>query len=146
MDQFSSTLSSTHPRAMLIEKPITNTLAKSKGKTPGFDRISYKVIKSTSSLKRSRLVSLYNTILDSGVIPHSFKIATVMPIPKVNEDSPDTNGYRAISLLSYISKILERIITNRIAWFLQTLQLIANIQVAFKRNSGQTLSSIPIIT
>ena len=89
-------------------------ISNAKGKTPGADRISYAMIKHSSSLTKTRIVDLYNNILNQGIFPHFWKTALVIPILKPNKNSTELNGYRPISLLSCLSKVLEKIIANRL--------------------------------
>ena len=111
-------------------------LKRLKGTTPGSDRISYQMIKALSFTSKSRLLSLYNNILDTSIIPHDWKTATLIPIPKNNTDKNTIKGYRPISLISCLSKVLERIVANRIIWFTEKNHLIAKNQVAFKPKRG----------
>ena len=127
--------------ALSIESPITlselqNCLNHAKGKTPGFDRVSYPMIKMLSSNSKTRLLNLYNNIFNSGNIPHSWKTATIIPIQKPNSKIDAITSYRPISLLSCFSKVLEKIISARLVWFTEKYKLIHPNQVAFKPNKG----------
>lgn len=104
-----------------------------KGKTPGFDRISYEMLKNSPPALKTRLLSLYNNIFNTGIIPHTWKVASIIPLPKPNKDLTSTSGYRPISLLPCTGKILEKIIAKRLFWFLEKDDLVDNRQVAFKK-------------
>lgn len=56
---------------------------------------------------------LVNLSYETGVFPDIFKTATVCPIYKTGDKSLPTN-YRPISLLSSLSKILEKLTNNRL--------------------------------
>jgi len=43
------------------------------------------------------------------------------------------NSYRPISLLSCLGKVVEKIIAQRLIWFINRLNLISHNQVAFKK-------------
>lgn len=131
----------TNHHALLIEEKISETelsasLSKVKGKTPGIDRISYKMLKALSPHSRQQLLSLYNTVLTSGVIPQSWKVATIIPIPKSNKNIEEIKSYRPISLISCLSKLLEKIVATRLQWFCEARKLISTNQVGFKSNRG----------
>ena len=51
---------------------------------------------------------MYNTALNTNTIPHLWKRATIIPIPKLNKDHNIGTDYRPISLLSPIAKTLEK--------------------------------------
>ena len=55
----------------------------------------------------------YNISLQTGVFPEEIKIARVTPIFKRGEVS-DLGNYRLISVLCCFSKILEKIMYNRL--------------------------------
>ena len=139
----------TSTRAKLIEKPITlielqsclNTL---KGKTPGSDQINYPMLKNLATNEKVKLCTLYNKIFESGIIPHQWKKATVIPIRKPNKPINSILGYRPISLLSCISKVLEKLIARRLAWVLTHDNRLSTNQTAYKADSG-TLDALLVL-
>ena len=76
-------------------------------KATGPDGISAIMLKSTASSITPSVTSLLNLSLRTGRVPEEWKRSSVVPIPK---KSPATtpNSYRPISLLSIVSKVLER--------------------------------------
>ena len=82
-------------------------------KSPGYDDISYNVIKKCFESLCESLKYLFNLSIEKGTFPDDLKIARVTPIYK-SEDSSDVSNYRPISVLPYFSKILERITYNRL--------------------------------
>ena len=61
------------------------------------------------------------------------KIAKVIPIFKKG-DKQEVNNYRPISLLTGISKILEKIIYTRLINFLQINDIFSNFQFGFRKS------------
>ena len=59
-----------------------------------------------------------NLSLEEGVFPDGLKTAKVTPIFKAG-DSNDVSSYRPISLLPCFSKILERLMYNRLYKYLK---------------------------
>ena len=51
---------------------------------------------------------MFKTALNKNIIPHTWKLANIVPIPKPNKDSDKGTSYRPISLLSEIVKTLEK--------------------------------------
>ncbi|XP_017472707.1 PREDICTED: RNA-directed DNA polymerase from mobile element jockey-like isoform X1 [Rhagoletis zephyria] len=113
---------------------LEHALQHSKGKTPGKDRISYPMLRHLPNRCKNILLVLYNKILESGTYPHTWLSATLLPIPKPNQAIDNINSYRPISLLSCLRKILEKMPTKRLMWFLTKNHLISHNQVAFKKN------------
>lgn len=82
------------PSSMLIENPINileldSCLESVKGKTPGYDRISYPMLRNAPLVAKRRILALYNEILDQGIIPQSWKIASIVPILKPKYQATD---------------------------------------------------------
>jgi len=70
---------------------------------------------------------------ESGCIPSQLKLAKVIPIFKNGDKNLPTN-YRPISLLPNFSKIMEKIISNRLTNFLESNNLISDMQFGFRKN------------
>ena len=56
---------------------------------------------------------LFNLLIAKGIFPDDLKIAKVTPINKV-DNSSNVSSYRSISVLPWFSKLLERIMYNRL--------------------------------
>ena len=78
-------------------------------KAIGPDCISHKMLKSTKSTIVKPLTLLFNRSLSENMFPSFWKIAHVIPLFKKDDPSLVSN-YRPVSLLSCVSKIMERII------------------------------------
>ena len=57
---------------------------------------------------RAFLTSMFKTDLNKNIIPHTWKLANIVPIPKPNKDTDKGTSYRPLSLHSVIAKILEK--------------------------------------
>ena len=128
-------------RAKCIEKEITlielqACLSSLHGKTPGYDQITYTMLKNLENSDKLKLCQLYNKILNSSVIPFQWKNAIVIPIVKPNKPIDSIAAYRPISLLSCISKLLDKIISRRLFWFLTQENKLTQHQTAYKTESG----------
>ena len=61
------------------------------------------------------LVETFNTSTKHGKIPSAWKTLNIVPIPKgSNPNSTDPSEYRPISLLSVVSKLLDKVIHKRV--------------------------------
>ena len=54
------------------------------------------------------LTIMLKTALNTNIIPHIWKLANIVPIPKPNKDIGKGSSYRPISPLSVIAKTLEK--------------------------------------
>ena len=73
----------------------------------GHDDISAIMLKKTALSITPAVTKLFNVSLTSGELPSEWKTARVTPIPK-SGDSSNPSNYRPISLLSILSKLLEK--------------------------------------
>ena len=102
-------------------------------KSSGFDGIDNCLLKSIIIHVVDPIVHIMNLSISTGVVPDNMKIAKVVPVYKKGDKS-DVNNYRPISLLTSISKVLERIIYNRTFRFLQSHDVFADYQFGFREN------------
>ena len=83
------------------------------------------------------LKHIFNQSLATGTLPTKFKIAKVIPVFK-SGDALDPSNYRPISLLSTFSKILEKIVHNRLFTYLDTHSLLSTQQFGFRPKHSTT--------
>ncbi|KAK3553288.1 hypothetical protein QTP86_032762, partial [Hemibagrus guttatus] len=79
------------------------------------------------------ITTVINGSLTSGHVPTVFKKARVIPILKKPAlDPSDISNYRPVSLLSFLSKILERVVCNQLSDYLMQNNLHDPNQSGFK--------------
>ena len=100
-------------------------------KSPGYDEISSNVIINCFSELNDPLKYLFEKSIEKGVFPDALKIARVTPLFKGGDPSNISN-YRPISVLPCFSKILERIMYNRLYKYLTTEKLLYSKQFGFQ--------------
>ena len=77
----------------------------------GPDQITSTVLKKCAPAIAEPLAEVFNTSLATGRLPSEWKESHVVPVFKAG-DSTEVNNYRPISLLSLVSKVLERVVHN----------------------------------
>ena len=82
--------------------------------------------------------------LKTGVFPEQLKIAKITPVYKKGEKSEFTN-YRPISILPVISKLLERIMYNRIYKHITKNNLLYTKQFGFQAKNSTSFAIIKLI-
>ena len=96
------------------------------------------VILSDIGLLAPVMAHLVNTSQKTGIFPESGKIARVIPVYK-NKGSRNVFGnYRPISLLPVFSKIIERLIYNKLFEFLVRYQILFESQYGFRSGRNTT--------
>ena len=100
-------------------------------KSTGFDQISNKLIKVLHNEIRVPMMDIINTSLCLGEVPANWKIAKVIPLFK-SGDKHDCNNYRPISLLSALSKLLEKVVHKQTYQYLEN-KVLALSQFGFRK-------------
>ena len=90
------------------------------------------------------LSELINKSFATGCFPNICKTAKVIPIFKT-ESRLLCNNYRPISLLSNISKIIEKIMYQRLNNFLEETNCFYNLQLGFHLNLSTNNALLSII-
>uniref|UniRef100_A0A2A4JXL1 Reverse transcriptase domain-containing protein n=1 Tax=Heliothis virescens TaxID=7102 RepID=A0A2A4JXL1_HELVI len=98
----------------------------------GWDGISPLLLKTCKNVLVLHITYLFNCCLQKGVFPEALKKAIVHPIHK-GGDRTCVNNYRPISVLPVLSKLLERILNNRLKTFLERYRIIAENQYGFRQ-------------
>ena len=104
-------------------------------KSAGYDDVNYNVVKPIFEYISKPLKYIFNLSLSTGVFPISLKIAKITPIFK-SEDVTDMSNYRPISVLPCFSKILEKIMYNRLYNHLYENNILYNEQFGFQKNTS----------
>ena len=89
-------------------------------KAGGISKITYDILKKLSNSSLKLLKKFYNIILKTSLIPNSWLLAIIYPIPKPGDWDLDLNKTRPITLLESPQKLLMKILTNRLSRILAT--------------------------
>jgi hypothetical protein len=113
-------------------KAIENIIKSLKAKESyGYDGITIKILKISTSFISSPLSYIFNKSMLSGIFPTRLKFANIKPIFK-NGDKQNVANYGPISVLPSFSKILEKIIYMRFMNHLETNNILATEQFGFR--------------
>lgn len=104
-------------------------------KSVGYDGISIKVIKFVSDCIAFPLAHIINVSIYSGIFPESLKTVIVKPIFKKN-CKEDMSNYRPIALIPVFSKLIEKIIYERLYSFLTRYDILCDEQKGFRKNKN----------
>ena len=120
---------------------INSNLATTEETTPGIDKITYSMLKHIHPSLLTKILILFNLILLKSYYPTRWRTAIIIPIPKPKKDHKDPTNYRPISLTCCLSKLMEKIINERLTWYLEKYGHITKHQSGFRANRS-TIDSI----
>ena len=122
------------------ENEIKKLICQLKEGAAGNDGISPKYLKCVSEVIAYPLTRIANLSFE-GVFPEELKCANVIPLYKA-QDPMLFNNYRPISLLSVFSKIIERLMYNRLVEFLNKNNFFNKYQFGFRNNHSTVMALI----
>ncbi len=123
-----------------LETEIRNLNPK---KSPGYDGLSVKVIRSVTDVILEPLSYIFNLTFISGNIPDNLKTALITPVFKANENNEFKN-YRPISVLTCFSKLLEKLMYKRLIKFIEKNRMLTHHQYGFRENRSTELAIIEL--
>jgi len=103
-------------------------------KAQGPDDIHNQMIKHGGMAMVESLQLLFNWSYRIGYFPVKWKQFFIAPIPKPDKDHSQVQNHRPISLISCVAKVMERIITKRVMYYLHQNNLISKYQCGFQNN------------
>ena len=113
-------------------------------KSAGYDDISFNVVRNYFGPLVKPLMFIFNLSLEKGCFPDQLKIARVTPVFKADSVT-ELGNYRPISVLPCFSKILERIMYNRLFKYLKTNNILYSKQFGFQEGHPTEHAIIQLI-
>jgi hypothetical protein len=106
-------------------------------KSSSRDPIPTSLLKKFADVLAVPIASIVNLSLSSGILPGEMKLALVSPLlkkPSLCVD--DLNNYRPVSLLSFLSKLVERVVAKQLSSHLLAGDLYVPVQSPYRPNNS----------
>ena len=113
-------------------------------KATGLDGMSARLIKSTAHIISPSLLQIINISISTGQFPDALKLAKLIPIHKSGAKDDPAN-YRPISILSVLSKIIEKHVTKHLFAYLNKYKILHTSQSGFRKNHSCNTALINLI-
>ena len=107
-------------------------------KCPANDRILNEYLKCSSDKMIPIYISLFNVILDTGIIPDSWLEGIIRPIYKRGGDPTQPENYRPITILSCFGKLFTAILNSRLNSFIDHHDILNENQAGFRSGYSTT--------
>ena len=110
------------------------------------DPIPTPLLKNYADFLAVPITSIVNLSISRGVFPDEMKIAYVTPILKKPSLCPeDLNNYRPVSLLSFLSKLVERVICRQLTSHLIKCNLYVPVQSAYRSDHSTETALLKVV-
>ena len=113
------------------------------GKSASRDDITNDMLKHGSSVFINALKQLFNQIFNDGNFPSCWNDSYIVLIHKKGSKNNPAN-YRGISLTSCPQKLFNKVINARLLKYIDSINLISENQIGFKRNSRTSDHILPL--
>ena len=113
---------------------MMHALSSSALTSPGDDGIRYEMLSSLPQRTKLYLLDVFNGLWTSHTSPGSWDLSILIPCLKPGKDPGSPGNYRPIALTSCVCKLFERMVNNRLVWYLESKGLLSNRQFGFRKN------------
>ncbi len=125
---------------------ISSLIKECPSKSSSRDPISTSLLKKFADVLAIPITSIVNLSLSSGVFPEEMKLAFVTPLlKKPNLCVDDPNNYRPVSLLSFLSKLIERVVAEQLSKYLTACDLYVSVQSAYRPNHSMETALLKVV-
>lgn len=123
----------------ITSEDLINTIKDIKDSSPGHDDIPMRILREIAPVIPSVLLYICNMSFLAGIFPDHLKLAKILPTYKAGEANLYKN-YRPISVLPAMSKILEKIVHNKLIDFCASNNIISEAQYGFLKGRSTELA------
>ena len=126
----------------MVKKVITNF---DSSKVPGPDGIPVVVLKNCETELSYIQVELFNMCLKESCFPDCWKVSMVVPVFKNLGKRSTAKNFHPVGFLSVVSKVFEKLVSNRIVDHLEKYDLFSDFQYGF-RSSRSTADLLTVVS
>ena len=100
--------------------------------TAGPDKIHPRFLHHLGPVSISQLTSIFKKSWMETKVPQEWRVTDIRLIPKGGKDQQKMAGYRPISLMLTVGRTMERLDTNRLQYFAESMHLLTQYQAGFR--------------
>ena len=131
----------------ISEADVLSIIMESPNKQCDLDYLPTWLLKNCADFLAPFITHIVNKSLSSGVFPESWKHAKITPlIKKTGLDPSLPASYRPVSNLTFLSKVLERIVHKQIVQYLNENDLFPHLQSAYRRSHSTETALLKVFT
>ena len=124
---------------------LENSLENAHDSAAGVDEVNCQLLKHLPRISLQTLLNIFNRKWEQCTFQESWTKATIIPIPKPNKDHTNPTNYRPIALTSCLCKTMERMIDNRLNFYLESNIISEPIRIPKKQKHDGSIGTIRIL-
>ena len=125
------------------DNEILKLIGDLKDSASGWDELRPNMIKHVKEHIKLPLTHICNLSFSTGAFPCELKIANVVPIFKANDEI--FSNYRPVSVLPVLSKLIERLMYNRLIHYINGNKLLYKYQFGFQTGKSTHMALIVLL-
>lgn len=83
-----------------------------------------------------KISAILRNLVRAGRFPLFWRSGNIAPLPKGGSSSSDPSDYRPISITPVLSKVFERLLSKRLSKFVESNDLLPDLQFGFRKGRG----------
>ena len=128
----------------VTEIEIVDIISDFKDNAAGWDELKPSVIRGIKEFINMPLRHICNLSFNTRVFPWELKVANIVPIFKSGDDMLFSN-YRPVSVLPVFSKVIERLMYNRLIGFINDNDLLYEYQFGFQKGKSTYMALVILL-
>jgi len=129
------------------EDEVRRVIMSSPTKSCTLDPIPTDLLKESVDVLLPYLTAMVNASLREGCLPASQKIAIITPLlKKPSLDTSELKNYRPVSNLSFMSKVIEKVVAAHLTKYLQENDLLPRLQSAYRRHHSTETALLRVLS
>lgn len=108
---------------------------------PGKDDICYCMLDNMDDRSLKIILKQINKVWELGEIPAAWKHSVIVPILKSGKVASDPSSYRPIALTSQLGKTMEKMVTERLSYYIESRDIFSSYQSGFRKGRN-TMDSV----
>lgn len=126
---------------------LNRALKQNNNTAPGKDNVHYSMLSNIPNEGKRLLLNIFNNIfLNKAQIPEDWYDYIIIPLLKPNKPEGNHNSYRPIALASCVMKTYERLIKNRLEFWLESNNIIPSSQFGFRKSTSTQENIASLLT
>lgn len=121
-----------------VDELLENLHKKKSYSAPGVNRISYKLLQKMDFNFQVKICEMLSKVYQAKVLPDTWRLTEVRPIPKKGADPDRPNSRRPIALMNVELKLINAVVKDRLNQIAEAKKIIPDRSFGFRKRMSST--------